>query len=101
MNSINDYGKAFEDILITSLGRPTDNSVTFANYYNNDFKAKALLFAVCVKERYINSGLYSEEEINQIQSFMDDLPKDKEYTAICKTIGFLLNKMKEQDRIII
>ena len=92
MKTINDYGKMFENILIFCLGKPTDG-VYFSTYYNNHFKTTALLYAVCTKERHINSKEYSQEELDQIYSLQDGLSKDGSYKTIYKTISFFAEKM--------
>lgn len=89
--NIQDPGYEFEKVIIKFFGTPK-TPIYFSGYFDrsNKFEGKALLFAICVKEININKDQHSEEEINKLKKYENELSTDNvEYKTLVECIQFL------------
>ncbi|HAQ21093.1 MAG TPA: hypothetical protein DCR40_17950 [Prolixibacteraceae bacterium] len=63
-----DYGMLLEKTIEAYWGQPK-TTISFANYYGDDFKMKAILFSLVVTQINYRSEEYPEEELKQLEDY--------------------------------
>lgn len=85
-----DPGYEFEEVIIKFFGQPK-TPIYFASYFDRtQFEGRALLFAICVKEKNINKDKYSNESLDKFNKFEEKLLNDDvKHTTLVECIEFL------------
>jgi len=95
-------GMAFENVIEHFLISTRPGTTYWANYFRDQFRSRALLFAVCAQEASINRANYTDDELAQIEDFqnrLDDVFVDEQVrqnenrVAFYDCLLFFVNKI--------
>jgi hypothetical protein len=81
LEEVRNDGMVFENVIEHFLIAARPGTTYWANYFNDQFRSRALLFAVCAKESSINAENYTLEERDRIDYFsshLDDIFTDND-----------------------